>query len=150
MEWSCPWELQTTAGTVEFNTGTGDDFVLDPEQCSGDMPEVRTVVDPAPRTHGAVVHPGLFGQWPIVLAGVMHCRTGTAAARNAMEADLDAALRAIVEVAGTLEQTPSGGSARSISVQLQIKLGTSAWNGSPGGWLKQFVFGLVSGDHEWS
>jgi hypothetical protein len=150
MEWSCPWELATPGGTISFNVGSGDDFVLDPDQCSGDMPEVRATVDPAPRDDGGIVHAGYLGHWPIVLAGVMHNTTGTAAARNAMEDDLVTALRSIVATTGTLEQTPSGGSARSISVQLQVRLATSSWGQVQGAWVKQFVFGLVSGDTDWS
>lgn len=144
MEWSCPWRLITPGGTISFNTGSGDEYVLDPLRCSGDMPTQRLVVDPRPRTGGAILHGGLAGEWPFVLAGTMHCRTGTAAARNTMEANLKAALESIRAADGTLEQTPSGGSARTVTVRLQVPVGFQE------AWVKTFVFGVVSGSTAWS
>lgn len=145
MEWSCPWELTTPGGTITFNEASGDVYILDPTRCSGDMPSQRITIDPSPRTPGAILHGGYAGEWPFVLAGTMFCgSTGTAAGRNALEDALIAALESIRDADGTLEQTPSGGSARSVSVRLQIPVAFQE------AWVKTFVFGLVSGDTAWS
>jgi hypothetical protein len=143
-EYSCPITLATGAGTITFN-GTGDVYMLVPEQCDGlDSPETRVNVDDRPQIHGGIKFPTLKKARHIVLAGYLLPASNEADDRNAMEDALLAALDSILDTDGTLTQTPSGGSSRSLTVQSTIGLKCV------GGYLKTFSFGLVAADPDWA
>lgn len=144
MEWSAPFTLTTPGPDISFNTGSGDEYILDPAECEGDAPSLRATVDDAPQTDGAIVHDAFAGAWYLTLVGTMNCTTGTAAARNTMEANLKSAVAALWRADGTLSQTPSGAGARSITVRAFTPVRFS------GAWLKRFAFTLVSGNTDWS
>jgi hypothetical protein len=147
-EMSVVFTLTTPGPDITFNAGSGDEYFLDPQMCSGlDGAPVRTTIDDAPQTPGGIVFPAVKGPRHVVLGGILLNRTGTAASRNTMEDNLVAALDAIAGADGTLAGTPSGGSARSLTVRLEIPVAFPAWTGFP--FHKQFVFGLVAADPDW-
>ncbi len=138
-EYSVAFTLTTPSSTVTFNAGSGDEYFLDPDQCAGlDMAPVRASVDDMPGASGGLVHTALKGARHVTFSGWLVNRTGTPAARNTMENTLRAALESIMAANGTLAWTPSGGSARSLTVRCDVGLTTQ------GTWLKVFLFGLVA------
>jgi hypothetical protein len=143
-EYSCVFTLTTPGGTITFNSGSGDEYVLNPEQCSGlDQAPLRTPSDDRPQTDGALVfNRKRKARFP-VLAGILLNRTGTATARNTMENNLRTALESIEGANGTLAWTPTGGSARSLTVRSEIPLEC------PGGFVKSFMFGLIAANPVW-
>lgn len=142
MEWSTSIVLDTPGTDITFaNTGSGDEYLLDPTQCHGlDGAPLRVPVDDRPQTDGGIVFDGHKGPRHIFIAGLLLCRTGTVVARNTMEDNLRTALEDILAADGSLTWTPSGGSSRTLEVRCEIPLETT------GGWLKQFSFGLVAAD----
>lgn len=147
-EYSVQFTLTTPGPDITFNAGTGDEYFLDPQMCSGlDGAPYRVTVDDAPQDDGGIVFDGFKGPRHVVLGGVLLNRTGTAAARNTMEDNLVAALDSIVSADGTLAWTPSGGSARSLTVRAEIPVAFPTWAGYA--FTKQFVFGLVAADPDW-
>lgn len=145
-EYSGTSTLTTPGPDITFNAGSGDEYRLDPEMCSGlDMAPLRVPVDDAPQTDGGIVHDGFYGAWPFVLGGEFLNRTGTAAARNTMEENLRLALHAIVRADGTYSWTPSGQSARSLTVRAYVpSLSVS------GGYHKRFLISLVAATPSWA
>lgn len=144
-EYGCPITLVTPGPDIAFNSTSGNGWWLDPNECRGlDAPGLRLTVDPAPQTAGAVVHPGLDDAMHIVLVGLLIPGTDTVAGRNSALDDLEDALAAIVAADGTLQQTPTGGALRSLTVRLEIPLATV------GGFRKRFSFGLIAADPTWT
>jgi hypothetical protein len=144
-EYSATFTLTTPGPDITFNDGSGDDYFLDPQQCDGlDMAPVRSTVDDRPQTAGGIVHDAFLGARIVILAGVILNTTGTAANRNTMEDNLRSALEAILTADGTLAWTPSGASARSLTVRCLIPLKTT------GAWQKSFQFALVAADPDWA
>ncbi len=138
-EYSATFTLTTPGGTITLNSGSSDEYYLDPDACDGlDQAPIRAPRDKAPRTHGGIVHSFYKDARPVTLAGVLHNRTGTVAARNTMEDSLRTALDSILQANGTLTWTPTGGGARSLTVRCEIPLKTSGY------FLKRFIFGLVA------
>lgn len=134
MEYTAPATLVTPGPDITFN---GGDYQLDPDRCSGlDQAPLRTVIDPKPQTDGGLIHANLRDVRRITLGGVFG--TTDASARNTLEASLLAALEAIEEADGTLTITPTGQSAKVLTVRCEIPLSTSGYV------LKGFLFGLVA------
>lgn len=138
-EYSVVFTLTTPGPDITFNAGTGDEYYLDPNRCSGlDGVGIRAPVDNKPQTDGGIVFPFYKTARHVVLAGLLLNRTGTAAARNTMEDNLRTALESILAADGTLTWTPSGGSLRTLTVRNELPFESN------GGWLKSFSFGLVA------
>lgn len=146
-----PATLVTPAGTITFNSDTGDTYLFDPTQCSGlDMVPLRITVDDKPVTDGGIVFPAFKTARHITRGGQLIVRTaagsGYAAARNALEDTLNAALESIQPVdgdggpTGTYIWTPEGSGARSVAVYCEIPATYSGANA------KTFLFGLVAPD----
>lgn len=136
--------LTTPGPDISFNSGSGDEYVHDPDRCSGlDMAPIRAVVDDAPQSPGGIVHPFWYGAWYFMLAGDLLNRTGTAAARNTMEENLRLALEAIMQADGTYSWTPDGQSARTLTVRCPLPLVVT------GGFHKKYVFTLVAATPAW-
>lgn len=137
--------LVTPGGTITFNADTGDTYLIDPTLCSGlDMAPVRAVIDNAPRTKGGLVHDANQGPRMIVLAGMLLVRSASTeaaivSAREALENDLTAALESILAADGTLTATPGD-----LTVRCDIEATY------PGAFQKNFNFGLVAADPDWS
>lgn len=143
-EYSCVFVLTTPAHTITFNAGSGQEYYLDPEKCSGlDQAPIRTPSDDRPQTAGAIVFDRLRKARYPVLAGLLLNRTGTLAARNTMEDNLREALESIETADGSLDWTPAGSAARALSVRSEVPLEC------PGGFQKAFVFGLIAANPDW-
>ena len=127
--------LVTPGGTITFNAASGDTYFLDPDGCSGliGTGEIRNPVDNKGQTSGFLVHTFFEQGARGVLAGQLHC--DSAAARNAMQDTLKAALRSILTTTGTLNFT--GGQA--IVVKFELGLDFPQISGIR----KGFRFGLV-------
>lgn len=144
-EYSCPITLVTPGPDVTFNAASGDRLILLTGMCAGlDMAAQRLTIDDKPQTDGAVVFPGFQGAMHVTLGGIVIPTTDTAAGRNALLDSLASALEAIRDADGTLQQTPSGGSLRSLTVRLEIPLATT------GDFRKQFTFGLIAANPTWA
>ena len=89
--WSGAATLTTPGPDLSFNTGgASDDLYLDPDQCDYQV-DTRVEAQDAPRAHGSIKFPTLFGAGHLKLAGRLKPVTDTAAARDAMAASLYAA-----------------------------------------------------------
>lgn len=140
MIWSQTITLTTPGGTITFNDGSGDDYWLYPSQCSGmDGAPIRRTVDDAPQGHGGVVFPGWKGARHIVMGGVI--KTETLANRQPMIDDLRDAIDSMLEDGddGTLAWDSF-----SLTVVSEVPVATTREI------LKQFVFGLVAPNPDWS
>lgn len=144
MEYGCVFTLTTPGLDITFNSGT-DRYELDPTQCSGlDVsPDLRVPVFDAPQDHGGIVFPGKKKARHIVLAGTLLPASNDNDDRNVMAENLGLALEEILEADGTLSWTPTGLSARSLTVRYEIPLRTN------GAWVKTFQFGLVAANPSW-
>jgi len=142
--YSAVFTLTTPASTLTLNASSGDTYLLDPTLCSGlDMAPLRTPIDDKPQAHGGIVHNFWKGARHVTLSGLLYVvsastDSGVAAARNTLEDGLVAALESILQADGTLQFTPSGGSSRSLTVRCDVPVTYS------GGFVKNFVFGLVA------
>jgi hypothetical protein len=145
-QYNSVYTFTTPASTITLNAASGDTYLNDASQCSGlDGVELRTSVDPASQTDGAHVHPSFEDARHITLGGIIYITSsatdsGIMTARNSLEAGLIAACRSLKTANGTLAWTPTGGSARSITVRCDI---LPTFTGS---WVKSYLFGLVAAD----
>lgn len=140
VSWSGAATLSTPGPDLSFNTGgAGDDFYLDPNECSYTI-DTRVEAQDAPRTHGAIVFPTLLGAGHLRLAGRLKPVTDTAAARDAMALTLEAAALALSN-GGVGTFTSSRGS---LSVSLEM------WPAITGGLRKSFVIVLIAAVPTWS
>src|SRR5215471_705445 len=93
--WSDITTLVTPGGTITHGNGG---FLVDPDRCSGlGMGEVRGVVDNKGKTSGYILHDRFEGGTHFVIGGMID--TDVVATRNALQANLKAALRSILLVA---------------------------------------------------
>lgn len=140
-EYSAPCTLVTPGPDITFNATSGDTYMLDPASCSGlDQAPLRTPYDDNPQAAGAILHDFLKAGRPVALGGHLINTTGTAAARNTLEANLIAALEAIETADGTFTITPSGMTAKVLTVRCLVPV-TFA-----GAWHKTFLFTLIAAD----
>ena len=135
MNYSAPASL----GSITFNAGSGDEYLLDPASCAGlDMAPIRAPVDDKPQADGGLLFPFLLGPRRVTLGGWLVNRTGTAASRQTMEDNLISALTAIIASDGTFTITPVGSGAKSLTVRCEIPVLFA------GPFQKTFVFGLIA------
>lgn len=135
MNYSAP----ATLGSITFNVGSGDDYLLDPSQCSGlDQAPIRAPVDDKPGAAGGIVFDFLHGPRRVTLGGWLVNRTGTVAARQTMEDNLISALDGMLASDGTFTITPVGHSAMVLTVRCEIPVVFS------GSFQKTFLFGLIA------
>lgn len=148
-EWSVTHTLTTPGPDITFtNTGTGDEYIIDPAQSRGlDGAPRRKPVDDVPGGDGGIVFAGRKKARPIFVLGLLMCRTGTATARNTMEANLYDALEAIDAADGTWQWTPAGQSSRTLTVQQEIAVEFQSVANFP--MLKTFSFGLIAANPDW-
>jgi len=125
--WSEAQTLVTGGPDIAFNTGTGtDQYILEPDKCRW-VTDTRMTVDPTPRDDGAIIFPTLKGAGHLFLGGLLIPNTDTAAARDAMAFNLEAAADALYGTTGTYQQ-PSGRG--NLTVSIEVYPGTAAWNGN--------------------
>lgn len=149
-QWSSPATLVTPGGTITFNDPSGPDgYYHDASQCAGlDAVPTRITVDDKPVTDGGIVFPSFKTARHITLGGQLIVKSaagsGYAAARNALEFALTAALESIEPVdgdggpTGTYTWTPEGYGAMSVAVYCEIP------PTYPGANAKNYLFGLVA------
>lgn len=124
--WSEAQTLVTPGPDIAFNTAAGtDQYILDPALCRW-VPDTRLTIDPAPRTAGAIIFPALKGAGHLFLGGVLLPNTDTAAARDAMAYNLEAAFDALYNGATGTFQQPSGRG--NLTVTVETYPGTAPWN----------------------
>jgi hypothetical protein len=137
------YTLTTPAATITFNSGTDKYFITDIDGLDG--APIRAPMDNRPLADGGLIHPFFLGPRQVTIRGVIlidsqTTESGYVTQRNTMEANLLTALNSILRADGTLGWTPTGLSARSLTVR----------NDEPcrfaGTWIKDFIFGLVAGN----
>lgn len=114
---------------------------------------VRSQVDPLGVTHGGIVFPKYFGPRVITFAGEVHIQSVTwspgasayVVAVNNLEAAVVAALEGILNSASSLAWTPTGLSARSISVTYGVPGQEVQFAGPPVPGERTFSFSLIAG-----
>lgn len=145
----CPY---TIAG-LTINAATGDCLLTDFEdgQISGlDGAPVRKQIDPQGQSDGGIVHPAFLGARIITFQGKVLIRSVPdtappltyAAAVNVVEAAVVSALSGILNSASSLAWTPTGGSAKSISVTYGTDGGEIQFSGNMVD--RRFSFTLVA------
>lgn len=145
-QYSAVLTLTTPARTITLNAASGDTYLVDPTQSSGlDMAPVRANVEDRPQTDGGLVHDAFLGAREITLSGVLYIvsattEAGAVTARNTLADNLEAALFSILRADGTLQYTPTGGSSQTLTVRCDVACTF------PGGFFKQFIFGLAAAD----
>ena len=136
----------TIAG-LTLNNDVGDTLMLSGDGVQGlDGAPVRSQVDPRGQIHGGIVHTKFFAARIITFSGEVLIRsvvpedtTAYITAINTLEAATVSALEGILNSASTLGWTPTGLSARSISVTY----------GVPGQEV-QFTGDMIPGQRTWS
>lgn len=133
--WSEVQTLTTpgAAPDITFNATSGDLYFLDPAQCSW-TPDLRVTSDDTPRTAGAVIFPVLKGAGHLRLGGPLLPATDTAAGRDAMAYNLEAACDAILSANGTYAHPDRG----TLTVRCEI------FPAFAGAFRKEFVLVLIS------
>jgi hypothetical protein len=145
---SVPYTLTTPAGTITFNDGSADQFYITGETGLGTAPR-RTPIDSVPFGDGALVHTFWKDARQVTIEGVflvtsVPCGSAMVAIWNAMEEDLNDALESIGGgTDGTLAWTPSGLSARSLSVRHNVPMENPHLENFS---LRGFNFGVIAGD----
>jgi hypothetical protein len=124
-EVAIPYTLVTPAGTITFNpTGSQSDGMYLTDVSGLDQPTPRVAVDNRPQFDGGIIYTSWFGpRYPVLTGSMRYLTTGFAVGRRPAEDALRAALASILRADGTLTWTPSGGSARQVTVraeQMQI------------------------------
>lgn len=148
--YSVVFTLTTGGGTITLNAASGDTYLVDPTQSAGlDMAPLRTPIDDKPQADGGIVHAFWKGARHVTFSGMLYVvsastETGVATARNALEDNLNAALASIQSADGTLQFTPTGGSSRTLTVRNDIPASYT------GGFVKNFLFGLVAANPNFS
>lgn len=144
----CPYSV---AG-ITINATTGDclhtDF--DEGEITGlDGAPIRKQVDPQGQSDGGIVHGAFYGPRVITFAGKVLIRSVTlgnredyAAAVNAVESATVSALQSFLNATTTLAWTPTGGSAKSITVTYGTEGGEIQFFGNMID--KRFQFSLIA------
>lgn len=143
------YTLTGPGGTIIFNNGalkTLTDLYYITNITGLDGPPLRTPISNRPVTDGGIVHTFYKGPRHIVIEGIILVQsvlTGNAiqAQRNIMEEDLMDCLDGIYQADGTLSWTPSGLSAKSLTVRQEVPVAYTYDNDF---FVKTFSFGLVS------
>lgn len=151
---ACVYTLSTPGGTVSFNDGdlhTTDDLYWIANIDGLDGAPIRAQVDNAPQAHGGIIHTFWKGPRRVTIEGsilVQSVRWGGSClvVRNEMEDDLRVALESTHQSSGTLSWTPSGQSARSLTVRNDIPVDFTPQEGYM---IMGFTFGLVSAASDW-
>lgn len=147
----CPY---TIAG-LTINAASGDCLLTDFEegQILGlDGAPIRKQIDPQGQSEGGIVHPAFLGARIITFQGKVLIRsvaegapaTIYASAVNAVEAAVTSALEGILNTPSALAWTPTGGSAKTISVTYGIPGGEFQPTGNMVD--RRFSFTLVAAD----
>lgn len=144
-EISAVYTLTTPGVDVTFNSGTDVYRITSLEGL--DQAPIRASVDDSPQTDGGIVHDFFYGARYVTVEGLLLPGDGAAGTRNTMEANLIASLEAILRADGTLAWTPTGQSARSLTVRCFQPARFGPWQGFPH--YKTFIFGLVAADPTW-
>jgi hypothetical protein len=153
---SALYTLVTPAGNILFNNGTlahgsTDDLYWLSDINGLDGAPLRAQIDNAPQAQGGIVHTIWRGARHVDMQGDIFIQSkplGGAClpARNAMEEALREALESIQQIDGTLSWTPSGLTARSLTVRNDVPLDFSPANNYA---TMAFTFGLVAADPDW-
>lgn len=143
-----------TLGSLTINAATGNTLFLDFEEgaISGlDGKPIRSQIDPQGQSDGGIVHTKLFGPRIIVFQGGILIRSvgidnkdDYVSAVNAVESATISALEGILNTPTSLSWTPTGGSAKSISVTYGTEGGEIEFSGNMID--KRFTFTLVAAD----
>jgi hypothetical protein len=112
---------------------------------------VRSQVDPRGQINGGIVHPKFLGARIITFSGEVHIQSVTdaftsayVAAINTLEATVVSALEGILNSSSSLSWTPTGLSARSISVTYGVPGQEIQFSGPMLPGERKFTFGLVA------
>lgn len=124
---------QYTLGSITINAPTGDCLHTDFEEgeITGlDGAPIRRQIDPQGQSDGGLQHPAFFGPRIITFSGKVLIRSQEgsnkedyAAAVNAVEVAVNAALAGMLNSDTTLSWTLTGGAAHSISVRYGVEGG---------------------------
>jgi hypothetical protein len=114
---------------------------------------LRAEIDPQGQSDGGIVHPKLYGPRIITFQGETHIQSATfedltayLTALNTLEAAVISALEGILNTPSSLAWTPTGLSARSISVTYGTEGGEIQFDGPPVPGERTFTFTLVAAD----
>ncbi len=141
--------LTTSGGNITFNDGAlgdgQDKYWLSAIQ-GLDGPAIRAPVDLVPFGDGGIIHTFRKGPRRVVFDGMLLIESSKSQAdcmeiRNELAADLEDALDAILDTAGTLSWTPAGQSGLSLSVFNEIGY-TITYSDNYA--VANFNFGLIS------
>lgn len=138
-----PYTLVTPAGTLNFNpAGGADGLYLYQDGVQGlDSPDFRLVIDSSPQIDGAIVYDGYSGGRYPILSGYIRANAGLTA-RLASEDAMRACVLSLTRADGTLSWTPTGSTARRLTVRLFQPLSIA----SDQAVLKTFAISLVASD----
>ena len=150
-EFGCPATLTTPLGSINFNdwsVGPNGTIWLIQNIDGLDGEPLRTPMDPKAGADGGWLYDFFSDVRHITVSGIMIPAIGSAwdqiVERNTMEQSLRTKGRSIKATAGTWAWTPSGMGGYSLSVQCDV-LPTFPGEGI----IKQFIFGLASGDPDY-
>lgn len=146
---SCEYLLTTGGGNITFNDGTlgdGSDKYWLTAINGLDGPSIRAPVDLVPFGDGGIIHTFRKGPRRVTFDGMLLIESSNSQSdcqrlRNDLAADLQDALDAILDAAGTLSWTPAGQSAQSLSVFNEIGLSIQYSDNYA---VATFSFGLIS------
>ena len=152
-EQNAPAELTTPWGDILFNVDLGDGSMYLHGTVTGldRMAPRRTPSRTRPQTHGKIWHDFLRDSRHPLFEGTLVVGPGSAweqlVRRNEMEENLSLALDSIAlekEETGTYTFTPAGLTARSLVVRCDIPATF------PGKLIKEYMFGLMAADPDFS
>jgi hypothetical protein len=143
-ELSAVYTLTTPGPDITFNSGS--DLYWLSEITGLDMAPVRAPIDNSPQTDGGIVHDFFYGPRHVVFRGLLVPGTNTPTNRNTMENNLISALESILRADGTLSWTPTGGSARSLTVRCDVP---AQFSGGLSLSPREFIFGMIAADPTW-
>lgn len=136
-----PYSLVTPAGTLAFNPVNSADGLYLSDVAGLDGPDLRATVDNRPTADGGIMYDGWQGAYyPILTGYIRQLADGTFTARRQAEDAMRAMCRSIRRADGTLQWTPSGGTARQLTVRLFQPLSIQ----SQAGPIKTFQITLAS------
>ena len=146
---SCVYTLATPGGTISFNDGdlhTLDDLYWIQTIQGLDGAPIRAPIDNAPQAHGGLVHAFWRGPRHITMEGVIFVQSiplggPCLTIRNAMEDALRVALESTHQANATLSWTPTGGSAKTLTVRNDIPVEYAPQENYA---IVSFTFGLVA------
>jgi hypothetical protein len=142
--WSEAQTLVTSGPDIAFNAGAGSDcYYLITSECRW-VPDVRVTSDPMPRGDGAIIFPTLLGAGHLFIGGVLLPASDTAAARDAMAYNLEAAFDALIGSTGSYQQ-PSGRG--TLTVTAETYPGFADWQSA---YRKSFAFTLIAAGPGWT